>query len=332
MNILYIGPYRQNSLSGMHSSCILQTLIASKKHNVVSRPIYISQCSNITEIPALILDAEKNATADIDCVVQHIPVAFANKCYSINRNIIIPIIGSKRLSRQEQSILSTFDSIFVDNKLDSNKMNKNLGSSAAKKIKNFDYDIFANPINNQLYDLGVLSCLNKLYFIGKASENVDYLNSLIKSFVKQNYSNNLALILYLVDINPQDKDIIENNIKTIYKNYNKQFILNKIMIVPIESRLNNLIIAHNTCDIFIDLQNRTSNTLHTKIAKALNKKILVVSNDVSYKSQDSQDLDVEGYLSVTDEDIDAALSSYVSSKTLERSSSLFKTQNIANIL
>jgi hypothetical protein len=332
MNILYIGPYRQNSLDGIHSLCILQTLLTNGLHNIVARPVYINASTPTSKLPTEVINAEKNDNQNIDCVIQHTPISFGSRVYQINKNIIIPILGSEKLSLNEQNILASFDMILLDSKLDANKLLKS-NNKIQKNIKNFDYDIFSDPVNNSIYDLGIISSLKKLYFIGSAIDNADYINMLVRSFIKNNHQDNLALVLYLLDVDFKDKEYIDKKINDIYTTYyggaNK---LNKVITVPIQTSLQNLIIAHNSCDILIDLHNKGSNSINLKIAQTLNKPIVSISNDLTYKSNDSNYMSHHGYLSVSEEHIDNAIKSYINSKSLQTTTSLFKTQHLNKIL
>jgi hypothetical protein len=330
MNILYIGPYRQNSLDGIHSLCILQTLLTNTAHNIVARPVYIANSNHVSELPLEVVNAENN-NQNIDCVIQHSPISFASRVYGIDKNIIIPILGSNKLSLNEENILASFDMVLLDNKLDANKILKS-SYHTLKNIKNFDYDIFSGSVNNNVYDLDILSSLQKLYFVGNAVDNTEYINILVRSFIKNNHQDNMALVLYLLDVDFKDKEYIDKRINDIYTNYYPNNRLNKVITVPIQTSLKNLIIAHNTCDILIDLHNKGSNSINLKIAQALNKSIIHISNDLTYKSNDHAEMAHSGYLSINEEHIDNAIRTYISSKNLQTTPSLFKTQHLNKII
>jgi hypothetical protein len=57
-----------------------------------------------------------------------------------------------------------------------------------------------------------------------------------------------------------------------------------------------------------------------------------MSNDLSYKSNDGNNMSVRGYLSISEEHIDNAIKTYTKSKSLQTTTSLFKTQHINKIL
>jgi hypothetical protein len=331
MNILYIGPYRQNSLDGIHSLCILQTLLTNDSHNIVARPVYINASTPASQLPLEVVNAENNNNQNIDCVIQHTPISFASRVYGIDKNIIIPILGSQKLSINEQNILASFDMVLLDNKIDANKILKS-NNQTQKNIKNFDYDVFSDPVNNSIYDLDLISSLKKLYFIGSAIDNTDYINMLVRSFIKNNNQDNIALVLYLLDVDFQDKEYIDKKINEIYTTYYGNNKLNKVITVPVQTSLKNLIIAHNTCDVLIDLHNKGSNSINLKIAQALNKSVINISNDLTYKSNDGNDMSTRGYLSISEEHIDNAIRSYLNSKNLQTTTSLFKTQHLNKII
>jgi hypothetical protein len=142
----------------------------------------------------------------------------------------------------------------------------------------------------------------------------------------------MALVLYLLDVDFKDKEYIDKRINDIYTNYYSNNRLNKVITVPIQTSLKNLIIAHNTCDILIDLHNKGSNSINLKIAQALNKSIIHISNDLTYKSNDHAEMAHSGYLSISEEHIDNAIRTYINSKNLQTTPSLFKTQHLNKII
>jgi hypothetical protein len=82
-------------------------------------------------------------------------------------------------------------------------------------------------------------------------------------------------------MDPNTKQNITNNINQIYSSYGIKYAINRIMIAPIECNLINIITAHNTGSVYININESNSNSLNYKICNSLNKNILNF-NDTDY--------------------------------------------------
>lgn len=279
MNILYIGPYRNKDINGLTSMQILLYLIDKLSSRVRSAPLYFDPLSAEKLVPSTIIETEKRSLESYDTIIQHTHVDQLSKIHKISKNIAIPIVDSNGVDAKALDELSMFDSILVDTKLAYNKLAKY--TVIRNKLHTFNYNIsYPNDtISRSVYDIGVLQHSKKMYFIGHYQKNITNIANICKSFVSNVKSNEYTLLLFLYGLDFSAKTNLENLVKQLYINHDLKYTINRILIIPIEFNLTNLIGAHNTGDIFLDLQDDSSNSLNTKIAKALNKTIVQYGAD-----------------------------------------------------
>jgi hypothetical protein len=282
MNILYIGPYRQKSMVGLTSLFILMNLLQNKKHKVSSRPIYLDKDPINQDIVQDIIKAEHGQYDSYDVIIQHVTLDMCVKINAVKKNIIIPINNEEILSEDDVEKLAGFDTILVDNKTIYN-LYKEYYSKIANRLTTYDYDLVIPPTQLAQFDVSPFGITKKLYFIGDYQNNINNIYSLCHAFIKHsvNCSDEYSLILYLFNIDPSIKQNITNNINQIYSSYKIKYAINRIIIAPIDCNLQNIITAHNTGSVFINIGDSNSNSLNYKICNSLNKQIINF-NDTDY--------------------------------------------------
>ena len=282
MNILYIGPYRQKSLAGLTSLFILMNLLKNKKHKISSRPIYLDKEPINQDIVEDIIKAEREQYDSYDVIIQHTTPDMSIKINAVKKNIIILINNEEILSDDVLEKLAGFDSILVDNKITYN-LYKEYYPKISSKLTTYDYDLLIPPMQLSQFDVNPFEITKKLYFIGDYKDNINNIYNLCNAFIKHsaNCVDEYSLILYLFNMDTRIKQNITNNINEIYSSYGIKYAINRIMIAPIDCNLQNIITAHNTGSIFINISESNSNSLNYKICNSLNKKILDF-NDTDY--------------------------------------------------
>jgi len=282
MNILYIGPYRQKSIVGLTSLVILTNLLQNKKHKVSSRPIYLNKDPINPDIPQNIIQSENDQHDSYDVIIQHVDVETCVKINSVKKNIIILINNEEILSDDDIEKLLKFDTILVDNKTTYN-LYKEHYPKIANKLTTYDYDLMVPSMQLAQFDMNPFGITKKLYFIGDYQNNINNIYSLCHAFIKHsvNCNDEYSMILYLFNIDTNIKQNIINNINQIYSSYEIKYAINRIVIAPIDCNLQNIITAHNTGSVFINIGDNNSNSLNYKIGSSLNKTILNF-NDTDY--------------------------------------------------
>jgi len=111
MNILYVGPYRQNNSDGYLSLNLL--LDCYEYHTkIVSRPIFNSNnFIKLENIEKLLSKIENNHITHFDVIIQHLDIDSFVYTSKISKYIFIPILDNKKISFiQKQKLL------FLENK------------------------------------------------------------------------------------------------------------------------------------------------------------------------------------------------------------------------
>lgn len=280
MNILYIGPYRQKDVNGLTSLQVLSYLYSSNKHLVKSAPIYFDTSVSRDDVPETIIKSEQQSFDHYDTIIQYAHPDQLVKIDKISKNIAIPIISCNNIKETELEQLQRFDSILVDTKLSYNKLSRY--NKIRNKLYTFNYKMSSldQTIQKSTYDIGVLQHSTKMYFIGNYNKNITNITNICKAFIANIKSKEYSLVLYLSGLDFSTKHNLENLVKQLYISNNLQYTINRIIVVPIDYNLVNLVRAHNTSDIFIDLQDDASNSFNQKIAKHFHKTI------IQYKSED----------------------------------------------
>ena len=331
MNILYIGPYRQKTIIGMTSLVFLKNILANNKsNNITSRPIYINSSHNLNTLDDQILNSEKLRLDHYDMVIQNVGIKDCIKIYSVSKNVIVPILNESVLSTEEIDRLVKFDEILTDSKVSYNRI-VNSSSKLKNKTKTYDYDILLDSIPNNQFNIGILNKTKKIYFIGNYTNNITNIENLCRSFIKNISYNEYSLILYLLDMTEKLKNELGNSIQQIYSDYQIKYAINRTVIIPIESIINNIFIAHQTGDVFVNLQDDNTNSLNSKLAMALKKS--VVSFDIDdYQTKLIQNNKLyKNCVAVSEDAVDIKLKKVLSNNYTENLVS-FKKEHINKII
>lgn len=275
MNILYFGPYRQHDDYGIQSKLYLDDF--SKISNISSRPIYINnEYANKTDE----LFYSENHQNSFDVLVQHLPISSMAVTHKIKHNICIPIVDNHNLSQSELEKLYYFDKILVDNHYLLHILEQNnIDTNKIIKIKSFK----AISDISIKFDLTSHNFTSKLYFIGDYYNNTNLIDNLIMNFLNiTKLHRNMSLLLFLYDTNANTIQTLSNKVKEIHQKLNIRNQMISIVPIPIQNEIKSLMTAHNTGDIFLDINEYSKCTLNRHIANQLQKKIIDI-NPVSLK-------------------------------------------------
>ena len=171
--------------------------------------------------------------------------------------------------------LNQFDLILTDTKISYNKLCSY--KKIANKVKTYDYQLISVDIQNNLFDIGLLNLNTKLYFIGNYQANIENIYNICNAFIKNIYNHNFSLILFIANLNQENKNKLDSIINKIYDVYNIKYTINKIAIVSIDYSLESIFAAHKTGDIYIDIQDEHTNSMNVKIANLFNSKVIEFS-------------------------------------------------------
>jgi len=272
MNSLFVGPYRQNNLTGLTSLSILHHLAANvpTTHNLCCRNIY-TESVNIDRTNQLcdkFLDLEHSAKRP-DIIIQHVPVdsVYLNRAVY---NICIPIIDSRNIEMSQLIRLAACNKILVDNSYSYQL----LSTLIPNKISLINYSPIIVDIAEQL-KLGVYQHTQKLYFVGTYAENMDLLHDLILTFiVSMSGNSDVSLLLFLTNMSQKDVEALNKYVQQTYNDINVSNIFTKVIVIPIQPDLSIINNCHKTGDVYLAINDNPKNALNINYAKYHNKRVI----------------------------------------------------------
>ena len=303
MNILYIGPYRQSSVSGYLSKEILLNILDTE-HNVTARPIYFSKTKNIQEIHNKeIILSEKLHLNKYDILIQHTTPDSIIYNTHFKTNICIPILNNRILNEHGIERMSLCDKILVDNIYTHNHISKKL----KEKIFLFDYNIYnlSDTSNLNKFNLGIFDSMQKYYTIVDYKENIDLVQDLIVSFIiSSSINETVCLVLNLINSDQESLTELQNIIKLTYEKLKLNNTFNKILLVPLQNNISNILSAHNTGDIFLNINEDDISSIYDKYALYFKNKFINHSNiDFEKRYTRNNIINNNGYLAVLQDSI-----------------------------
>lgn len=329
MNILYLGPYRQNNINGWTSTSLLKHLLSSKKNNITCRPVYVEPSNTITEVEGIIKKSENTTYEHYDSIIQHANIDSLIKINGIEHNIAIPIINDKLMNSENLENLCNFDKILVDTKLTYNRLQQY--KEIKNKVKTYDYELDIKSSSNSSFHIGILEQSKKIYFIGKYDSNLNNIVNICKAFIHNIQSNEYVLILFLFDLDLSKKKYIESIINQYYLLHNMKYTINRTIIIPIDTKLDNMLVAHQTGNIYLDLQDDNSNSLNVKIASMLNKSIVQFNyDDMVFLFDRNNQHNTMGFTGVSEKAINREIYNCMNNNI--NKPQIFKKENILNLL
>lgn len=331
-NILYIGPYRQRDIDGLWSTAIVQNILTGPSNNVVLRPIFLDNKYAIQNIDNNLLVREQIKLSKINTVIQHVPLDKACVINSIDKNILIPIVNTNLVSKDSIEKISKFDAVLVDNKSDSIRISQSY-PALQKLIKHIDYIFDVDASYKGGFNIGLLNNSEKLYMVCSCKNNLRAIYDTIVSFIANVRSRDVILVLFTLDISPSEKAELDKFINEAYKNMGIGHSVNRVIIAPITSDLNNIYAAHQSGDIFIDVIDHGSNSINIKIANSLKKNIIKIDTDYIFSLTDgTNSISYTGSLKISSQAINNNIKKYLESHQVQNLTSLFKTQHINKYL
>lgn len=316
-NILYIGPYRQNTFTGLLSYTIIKN-INTKYQNITTRPLYLDDCSNNEALD--IANLEDNIFATYDVLIQHAPISQATVINCIKNNIIIPILEQKVCGDHEIKKLSQFNKILVDNQFDYEQLSK------YPKLKNklYRYDFKVDlPKKQARVNIGLYNQFPKICSI--VDNNTDTVFSIVTAFNLFNKSGKYVLLLFIQNLLPETKHSLDKKIENLCNNMGVASNKNKILTFKAEYDLDTLFAIHNVSDIYIP---DISIPIGNKIGEILNKNVLNLnSSDYTVTAFDNNQYFLNGKFVISSDGLKNKLFSKQS-----KTKTHFKMHNISDII
>lgn len=246
MNILYIGPFQNNSNIGVFGKHIL-THMLNKNNNVYAYPIYGKQISinhqsifSMSKFPDVVIQ---------HCYVQDLHLSHNSKTY------FIPIIDQLSIPEPKYyNKLKCVDKIIVTNNIDYNKfLNIGIDSNNIVKLAPFNF-----TLTSRVKDINIYQKYDQKYYFACDYSDVVPIKFIINNFL-QVYGNktNVCLLISCNCEYKQQQEIIEyyKKAKDFYKLREYQDVIIFTFDKFSEKSLSSI---HETCNICILLNNNYS--------------------------------------------------------------------------
>lgn len=271
MNILYIGPYKEQSINGIQSQVNLYNL-SQTTHNIYAKNY--GTTGNHLQDDLLFLE-NKPIITNIDMVVEHKKVSDIS-VNQLNQSMLLPIFDTY----ENINIYQNYTSICVNNHLESNILkSNNIGNNILLNNKSLPL----SESTKKNIDLQLYSFYTKIYCVSDLKTDVNIVYLLISSFsyILQHLHNHCLVVL----LNNSNNYHLKKFSEFIAKISNQLGIdmTQKILLVNSQTcDINNIDYIHQKCDIFLNINNKESiNSFNSKIAEDYNNNII---DDISLLS------------------------------------------------
>lgn len=282
MNVLYLGPYRQNDYMGQYSRMNLRSIISglpAKKSSVYSRPIYIDFSSIDQNVPEDISNAEIFPKDNIQWsgIIQNLPIEFLT-VQKFTKNIAIPILNNKLEKSSLNNIhfykLNSFDHILLDSENNKNLLLKS-GITTKISIYNEDFktEYLDTEIINKQFDLGIINEKFVFSFIGSYISNVQIIHKIIIAFLIAFRSDADNMLFFLLKGTAKDKE----ELIAFYEQTKKQLNIigeDKVVFSFGSLTITEALAAINTCSCYLSLNDDISLTIYEKYCNSVSKPII----------------------------------------------------------
>jgi hypothetical protein len=278
MNILYVGPYRQNDDHGILSKLYLQNLIEAN-HKVTCRPLYFST-KYIEPYSQNTLKYENAIYDSYDCLIQHCPIDMMQKHGGFLKNVAIPIFGnSKNMKPHQINNLRLFDKIIVDNDTDETTLVRSGVDQNISRITCPIIEDLAVKLKDKKLNLGLHNSATKFYLFGNLVDHANIIQKILVSFYisfRCEYGKSLVLLLEEADKKEQLNFLnMIKDLKTKLKILSSDRSISEFVIFKNFS-LEEKIVAHNTCHVFLNVTQKS--TLQEKYAQYFGNTVLSHQN------------------------------------------------------
>jgi len=254
MNILYIGPYREDTEQGYISRQYLEDILGN--YNVTCRPIFTSN-STVQKIQENITDAEKRLQNNYDCCIQHMTLNMLTYSGYFKHLVAIPVlpISNKINSLSNIDTLNRFNKIIINNDKEESLL---VRSGIKSEIKNIDcpVDIKMAETIDKKFNFGLHNNNHKFYFIGNYKKDMEAIHKILLAFYVSFRCDITYSLIMLLEGDQQDKEHLQKtstDIKSQLNIISYRNPLNELYIFEPMSEYDKLIL-HNSCDIFLNLQ------------------------------------------------------------------------------
>jgi glycosyltransferase involved in cell wall biosynthesis len=254
MNILFIGPYRQNDGWGLAAQSYIKAL-GTTGHNITTRPVFLAGADTGLD-DSEILEYENSFYDSYDMVIQKtLPhCLFLNRKFKKNIGLFTLETNDISNSVAVHSI-NSMDEVWVPSEQEKKCLLKSGINKPIKVISQpIDTNFIKENINHKLDLHPLVKKTFKFYFIGEYIERKNIKDLITAFHMAFSIDQQVSLIIKtgVSGRSPQEsKEIIEKDIQDIKKKLNISGKYKKEIVITDRLSYQDVIGLHNACDCFV---------------------------------------------------------------------------------
>lgn len=255
MNILFVGPYRQQDGWGLATQSYIKAL-GTRYNNITTRPIYFSSGDPNYQPDEQILSYENTYYDNYDVVIQKVLPhnLFLNKKYKKNIGLFVLETNNIGRSRCIKNI-NQMDEIWVPSNQEKICLQKSGVTTSIKTISQpLDTDFILQNKNHKIPLHSGIDRTFKFYFIGEYNERKNLLDLIAAFHLAFDVTQPVSLIIKssVSGLSPQESHkVIEKDIDNLKIKLNISTKYKKEIIITERLSDKDLIGLHNACDCFV---------------------------------------------------------------------------------
>lgn len=254
MNVLFVGPYRQNDGWGLASQSYIRAL-ASQYKNLTIRPVFLAGAST-AKLDQDLLNLENTKYENYDIVIQKtLPHCLQYNGY-FKKNIGLFVLETNNISESScVPNINLMDEIWVPSNREKTCLLKSGINKPIKCISQpLDVDYIKANYEHKLKLHSILDHTFKFYFIGEYVERKNLYDLIVAFNLAFNINQPVSLIIKtsIPGRSPSEsRKIIEKEIETIKKQLNISTKYKKEILITEYLSYQDIIGLHNTSDCFV---------------------------------------------------------------------------------
>lgn len=250
-NTLFIGPYRQNDGWGLASKDYLMSLL-HYNNNITSHPLYLA--NNIERnLPASILNSEKNKQTNYDTVIQHTLPFSMTKRYGM-KNIGLLFLENQKFNSDSVFNLNSMDEVWVSSNLERNSLIDGGVTVPIKKASHAIDTRSLQKIDGNIKFSNDIAKTYKFYVIGEYIQRKNIKDIITAFHLEFDITEPVSLVIKtsLSGTSPKNlMSMIKNQCAEIKKSLRVRKQYHEEIVITERLTLEQLNGLHNLCDCFV---------------------------------------------------------------------------------
>jgi glycosyltransferase involved in cell wall biosynthesis len=281
MNILFVGPYRQNDGWGETSRNYIKALRTKSGFNIACRPIYYIN-NTVSKLDDVILESENTFFDDYDIVIQK---ALPHNLYtgSCKKNIgIINVETAGWQNSRAKLSLDKLDEIYVSTNIEKKWLeNSNVKTPITVVSQPIDIE---SVISNQKNNIGMPNLFNsmfKFYCITDPNNERSNIDTIVRAFhIAFDQLDRVSLVIKTTQNGSpsETRKLLQDHFESIKRSLNTNNHYKNELIISEHLRPEDMVGLHNSCNCFINMYSGNNFCPDTITALYLGKTPIVMNN------------------------------------------------------